>query len=1024
MSAQAWAAIIYVPVDYLTIQAGLDAAIEGDTVLVASGTYTGTGNINLDYQEKAITLLSESGPDSCIILTNGDERGISFESGETESSVCEGFTFRSESGPASIELSPLIYCHSSSPTIRGCKFYRFSGWLTSTCLYLDNSSAAIINCLLEEKEYLFGSFTGVYAVNSSPKFSAITIRGLRGLGVDHGFELINSTVDLRDCSIEDCATGFSSSPVENGGGISCRTTSLTMQDCTVQNCMGIIGGGVWLKDSTAAIYSTHLEGNAAVYGGGIAIEDSTALIEDSVIESNLLLLAQSSEAHYGAGVFCSGASSLVIRRTSILTNLPQVATTYDDIAGIGVFCSAPAMMIEECTFANNQQERNPKGERLARGGGICCTSGSIDRTTFTDNYAEWGGAVYGETVTVTDCTFMDNEATFGGALAIAADHATIAATTFSTNLALVGSHIVALTLPATITLAGCAFSGTANDYYLAPTRAFDLTAAVFVREPVTQDVYVNVTGHDANSGLDFENPFRTLTRALRSVVGSAENPITVHVAEGRYAATDENEDFPVLIPSYVTLAGSAMNRTLLSGELSHPVGFSYAAPGSKLQSLTIMNSSNARWGAFNCVASAPTLERCLITHSQWLVPEHQVISGLCGLYCWNSSPYLHNCIFTDNTHSNLGTYYGYWRGGAIWCRGNSSPIIDRCIVAANRAEFGGGLYCEHAGSPWIVDSVFYANTSEYNGAAIYAGTESTLTIFNSLFIANEGPYKGITLGSSAVIVGSTFDDTFIHCRSSTITITDSILWSRQGSTRVLTVDQVAHPTITYCDIKGGYEGQGNFESDPLFAAGPWGSYYLSPETSNQSDSPCVDAGSQAAAKACYTAADSVVCYDSLTTAAVQALDFGALDIGYHYWPKAIPDLEVELDLPLTVFRPGDHFVLTLTLINNSEATVFDVPVAVVLQAYGHYYCYPTWNESFQLVLLDFIAGVSSEVLLDFYWPDDPSEGAEVEFFAAPLYWDVSGLVCEPGYVQFGWEPQVARFCFSSIGRGHILKIKP
>ena len=82
------AATIHVPSDQSTIQAAIDSSVDGDTILVADGTY----KENIDFKGKAITIKSANGAATTIIDGSKIDYVVKFVTNESSSSVLDGFT--------------------------------------------------------------------------------------------------------------------------------------------------------------------------------------------------------------------------------------------------------------------------------------------------------------------------------------------------------------------------------------------------------------------------------------------------------------------------------------------------------------------------------------------------------------------------------------------------------------------------------------------------------------------------------------------------------------------------------------------------------------------------------------------------------------------------------------------------------------------------------------------------------------------------------------------------------------------
>jgi len=187
-------AVILVPGDFSTIQAAVDAAADGDEILVGDGAYPET----INFKGKAIAVASENGPANCSITA------ATFKNGEGRSSLLSGFSFASD--------NKAIQIINSSPTISGCVISGINGAtdgvieiakgspLITGCIVTGNSSAIAMagaNPAIENTLVAFNSGNGVQASNSSPSIVNCTIRAnasndlLTGGGI---YSIENSTI--------------------------------------------------------------------------------------------------------------------------------------------------------------------------------------------------------------------------------------------------------------------------------------------------------------------------------------------------------------------------------------------------------------------------------------------------------------------------------------------------------------------------------------------------------------------------------------------------------------------------------------------------------------------------------------------------------------------------------------------------------------------------------------------------------------------------------------------------------------
>lgn len=276
-------ATINVPAGQATIQAGIDAAVNGDVVIVQPGTY----KENIDFNGKAITVKSTYQSVPLAVATtiiDGDHKGsvVSFYQGETAAAVIRGFTLTNGTG-RDVELGSThgggVYCWHSSPTIT------------------DN----IINGNAAQ----YGGGMSCYWL--SPTLSNNTITDNSAVAAGGGVMCENnSSATITNNTISGNHASF-------GGGAYLFLCSSTLTYNTISGNVGGTGGGVYCDHSTGPVTHNLITGNTGTYyGGGVALWTASLALTSNTISGNA--------SPVGGGVYCTYSASPTMNNNIIAFN--------------------------------------------------------------------------------------------------------------------------------------------------------------------------------------------------------------------------------------------------------------------------------------------------------------------------------------------------------------------------------------------------------------------------------------------------------------------------------------------------------------------------------------------------------------------------------------------------------------------------------------------------------------------------------------------------------------------------------
>ena len=564
--------------------------------------------------------------------------------------------------------------------------------------------------------------------------------------------LINGNADIGGAiyntgSVYAYNTNFINNTAATMGGAVFNNGTLTIQKCIVDNNditkrtssdSEDYGGAAiynWY-DSTLSIKNSTISNNLKNYKNGDYVVGAVTSLGKTIISQNSYFVNNS--GRWGGAITTSG-SSLPGKKVNELSISDSTFSKNGGLYGAGIFIQGSKFSITSCVFDSNTA--SGKGNMTPNdnnGAAIEVTNtdkaitGTISRSTFTNNKAQYGGAIdiCAGTIKITNSKFINNSADEeGGAIDI---------NTLNGNLK--------------VTISGSKFINNSAPLGGAILNIKDLTVkgSTFINN--TPNTIFNWIGAGGNLNLNI----RTFTD-LQNAIGLVTGTLTLN--QNVAMTTKEAADFTngITINKDITIDGKGhtIDAKNLGRIFSIGEGFTVT-----LTNATLINGKADKGGAIYNDGS--------LTLSDVKLSDNAADS-YGGAVFNNGELVVSDSVFDSNDIVNRGSASVDYGGAAIYNWYDGTLTVSGSNFTNNIKNYKNGDNLVGAittiGNATVIGSNFVNNSGRWGGAISATGAElrknsSTLTVSNTIFKDNSALYAGAVYiwGSNYNIADCVFDN--------------------------------------------------------------------------------------------------------------------------------------------------------------------------------------------------------------------------------------------------------------------------